>query len=152
MATKKPAPRKRAPARRASQDNQDQNQGGQDEGQRDNNRSNNGNDKTAFVNITKLFETKKNPDNLVGTCKIEYLDALADLIAEAKDKNLGVSFFVFLQGKWGPSLAATVARPQEDRGSFNDGGRGQDRGQRSSNRGSYNRSGGNGNSDQNRRW
>ncbi len=81
-----------------------------------------GDEKSDFVNITKLFETKKNPDNLVGTCKPEYLDKLQELLDEAKDQDKGVSFFVFTAGKWGASLAATLAKDQG--GSFNDGNRG----------------------------
>ena len=30
----------------------------------------------GFVNITKLFATRKNPDNLVGTCKAENLEKI----------------------------------------------------------------------------
>ena len=76
----------------------------------------------GFVNITKLFESRKNPDNLVGTCKLENLEKLLALITDAEEANSGVAFFVFLQGKWGPSLCASVAREQQDQ-NFNDGSR-----------------------------
>jgi hypothetical protein len=79
--------------------------------------------------VTKLFPTKNNPDNLVGSCrnteKNQALDNLEALVAEAKEKDLGVTFFAFLNGQYGPSLAATLARPEQDRGSFNDGNRGR---------------------------
>lgn len=93
---------------------------GDDRGDRGRGSSREGN--SDFVNITKLFETKKNPDNLVGTCKPEYLAKLQELLDEAKDQDKGVSFFVFTAGKWGASLAATLAKDQG--GSFNDGNRG----------------------------
>ena len=76
----------------------------------------------GFVSLTKLFESRKNPDNLVGTCKVENLSKLSDLIIEAEEQNTGLAFFVFLQGKWGPSLCAAVAQERQD-SNFNGGSR-----------------------------
>lgn len=85
-------------------------------------------EKSEFVNITKLFETKKNPDNLVGTCKPEFLPNLRELFDTAEAENKGVTFFVFTAGKWGASLAATLSKDQPGHFSDGDRGRGQSRG------------------------
>ena len=79
------------------------------------------NSENGFVSLTKLFESRKNPDNLVGTCKVENLEKLSALITEAEEANSGVAFFVFLQGKWGPNLCAAVAQERDSK--FNDGSR-----------------------------
>lgn len=79
----------------------------------------------GFVSLTKLFESRKNPDNLVGTCKVENLSKLSDLIIEAEEQNTGLAFFVFLQGKWGPNLCAAVAQDRDS--NFNDGPRSRGR-------------------------
>lgn len=132
----KPAPRKRERApekddREERPRDRDARDSGRDRDDRDRDRdrdndrgrsSRDREEKSDFVNITKLFETKKNPDNLVGTCKPEYLDKLRELLAEAEDQDKGISFFVFTAGKWGASLAATLSKDQG--GSFNDGNRG----------------------------
>ena len=84
-----------------------------------NDRSRGGNDKSDFVNVTKLFESRKNQDILIGTVSEEYLDKLENLVADARDAGKGVTFFVMLDGKWGPNLSATLARDQQGGGRGN---------------------------------
>ncbi len=97
----------------------------QDQGRgRDRERS----DKSDFVNLTKLFESRNNQDILLGTMSEEYLDRLEGLLADARDSKKGITFFVMLNGKWGPSLTAALSRDRQEgggygRGNFDNGNR-----------------------------
>ena len=132
MAIKSKKVVRKVSSRREESKNNNRNDNDRD---RDNDRGrDSGNDGSEFINLTKLFETKKNPDNLVGTCKPDKLADLSALIESDEAQANGLAFFVFLQGKWGPSLSVTVGRERQE-SSFNDGGReSRSRSQRSGSR------------------
>src|SRR5574341_74147 len=99
---------------------------GDDRGSRGGSRGGNRGGNSDFVSLTKLFETKKNPDLLVGTVNADNIGKLVDLIEEAGDA--GITLFVNLQGKWGPFVSATVAQDRGNGGDRASYDRGNDRG------------------------
>ena len=133
MAKKTSRTRSTKPVRKEREVEQNDNDGEEQEEGRDRGRGG----ESKFVNITKLFETKNNQDLMVGTCKPEYLGKLQDLLEEGSDT--GVTFFVNLNGKWGPNLSATLAREQEGGGGRGDRGRRESFNDRSDERGSRRR-------------
>lgn len=120
---------------------QETERGDQDQGRGHDERGDNRdsqNDKGGFVNLSKLFESRKNQDVLFGTMSEEYLDKLEGLLSDARDANKGITFFVMLNGKWGPSLSAAIARDRQEgrygRGNFDNGNRSSDSGRGSGSR------------------
>ena len=72
-----------------------------------------GNDRSGFVSLTGLFETKKKT-GYVGSVKTEAFPVLGGLMDEAASKGVDLVFFVGQDKQGGYRLYATVSRPRPE--------------------------------------